>query len=223
MLLFVAILGIILVLTQKLWMPRILVAYVLWETKDNSLALDSIPVAREISLATTTHITQMKYADLSFSLPFSVIKDTRLGSSSLAVRIDEDSTVVFLGRGNRYWQSWVTDARLIEMYDNKLLTNFDVYKAIMDTRYTDISVFYNTKDALGESMLLLQKSVIVPPHETTITSFENTHGIRGFEFTQSASSSIVTIFTPQDLQFEVLFRGLTRGEIDHILESITEN
>lgn len=107
---------------------------------------------------------------------------------------------------------------------SEYVTEYDFFVKTLPLAKDDIRYFSPRAEIIRTSFLLAAKPLMMLTSAEEAYHFENQHGVRGFEFRQSDSpdSTYVTIFTPMDTRYTLLFASTTSETIDFVLQSLKE-
>ena len=219
----IIVLGLLLLFTSNLWLPRLVVGYTLHEI-ESKRDLSVVPIQHTLSPVTAAPAVYT-INDVEFQTPWTDLATSSKGSLP-SLRLHYGTTpykvvAIFPSGFNNLHNGLISSPQDQAFFGYSLKTNYDVYEYIMHLTPADINLFGPYSDLLPKSILLVMKGVIGlnPQHEY---DFENANGVRGIEDVMTATSTVVTFFTPKDQSYELLVTRATQQEVDTIVSSLRE-
>lgn len=206
----------LLVVTYRIWFPRVVVGYGLFALDDK---ISSTQVSEKELDATPATGPRYELDGVAFQVPWTDLS-LRRGTTTLALNFGTSTNMrtVALFPGNEF-KTLVSTSDGTKFFDGKLSTNYDVYRAAVEAQPSDVNLLAPPQEFLPKWTLLVLKSIITPP---SAQRFENMYGIRGFHHVSSATSTITEFFTPSDRHYSLIISNATPEETDAILQSLQE-
>ena len=197
--------------TYNIWMPRVTIAYLLFEIRNAPEVSTPVPKTFVKTLPSLYETYTMD--NIRIGVPWKE-GTIRANENDLLAVIFEDQAGIILSP--EYISHLTEDPEISSLLGVK--TNYELYTRMLDIRRKDISILALPRDSIPKIILLTLRSVIGV--DGPVYSFTNKNGIRGFEFKRSATSTITTFFTPNDVAYSLVINNATQEKVDAILQSI---
>ncbi|HYF29332.1 MAG TPA: hypothetical protein VEA36_03140 [Candidatus Paceibacterota bacterium] len=210
--------ALLLVLTYREWLPRVIVGYGLIAMPEREFG----PVSDIVLSEPPPSGLRYEHQGVSLTVPWTDFHSYR-ATSTLAVRFGsttEDVRTIALFYDDLHMKRLIETPKEHAFYGGTLTTNYDVYRALHEVSREDVNLLAPPAEFMPTFILLMLKNVTL----VTLPAyrFENMHGIRGYLYQNSATSSMSKFFTPTDRDFTLIIGGATQAERDAILQSIQE-
>lgn len=213
------VIGLALLLTQKMWVGRSVQAYILWGDRSNEL-MSRVPMPRALSTDPVLTGNSYRYKNITITLPWTKVSGKAEGES-LAIHFEKNKHYFGIYQANSAGQELMSfNADLRTYYATRPHTDFNIVTDIANLTPKNISLFSSMSELDAKAALLNVKSAIFPYQSGPIYSFETKSGMRGFQFTPSATTSVAVVFTPKDERYVLFLVGVSPQETDSVLNSI---
>lgn len=215
----------IMVGSYRVWMPRVLAGYALFELRNKKI--ENTPVPIQLKSPTSQSGTSITFATLQLMVPWSDELNTKgnnlddvMYSFKNPNSITGSSTIIILKEVSIKDGLADSLAKRPAFFGPELKTNYDYYNRMIALSPSQVHLLHPPSEFLPEVLLLGVKAVTVPPTENTIFSFNNTHQVRGFYFNLTSTSTMATVFTPDDAGYSVTIVRANSSEVESILNSL---
>lgn len=222
-LLVLIVVGLVLLATYRLWLPRVDALYLLWPLRAH---VGAMTMATPITLATST--AQGKtytLGALTLAMPWHTQETVERG-------VDGYSSIRHFGtKGEQNYHAFILlknpslrnslaqqDAELSRYFDKYLHTNAATLKYLMHTTPKTISLV-RSHDPFAQALLMKFKDTMIL-NGAPVFSFTTTQGVVGYLTHKNASTTLAEFFTADDQEYTLILVNATEEEVASVLQSV---
>ena len=214
----VLIIFLVLAATSSIWVPRAIGSLVLFQSR-NEKYLDRIAESKMLQQGSLPGVVYYQN-NVALQVPWTNEKEIRRGADWLVVSFTGGQTIFIMKEFPPRDYPLGTYPEVLSFF-NQIKTNFDLVNLVVATTPADIRFIDPPSKSIPKSVLLILKSVLIPYREHPIYAFTNKNGVRGFEYSPSATSTAATFFLPNDEMYFIEIRNAPSQETEHILQSLS--
>jgi hypothetical protein len=195
----------------------------------NDTYLQEVPVHKNLN-SLVASATIYTFENLQLYTPWKNVARVHQTPDGSMLAISEQFTTsttqgtsLILQREPGFHDKFISSSADQKFFGPTITSNYAMFAASLNTKPSDLKLFSSPSKSIPSSLFLwMKKTLTFTGRDVQIKEFTTNHGLKGFEFFQTATTTFATFFTSDDKEYSLSSGGMSQLQFDSVLQSIQE-